>query len=79
MVIPHPESNLQESIIYYGNEILEKLYKNKSGVLIDVLLREFIEKSPNRTQKHFLDTITFLYATDLIQINDYKIKIKNNS
>ncbi len=78
MIIPHPESNLRESIIYYGNEILEKLYKNRSGILIDALLQEFIKKSPDRTQKQFIDTITFLYAADLIKIDEYKIKIKKS-
>lgn len=77
-IFPHPETDLKESIIILGSEIIKNLYNKKDGIFIDVLLNEFINNSPNRTQDLFLDVITFLYAVDLIELENFKIRLKEN-
>ena len=79
-MVLHPDMDLRESIFFLGSILLRELmpYK-KHGVTIDTLLKKFLESSPRRTQKQFLDTITFLYAVGLVELNGYRVRAKDGN
>jgi len=76
----HPDMNLRESIFFLGSILLKELMSyRKQGITIDTLLRKFLESNPRRTQKQFLDTITFLYVVGLVELNGYRIRVKDGN
>lgn len=80
IVLLHPDMDLRESIFFLGSVLLKELMSyRRQGVTIDTLLRKFLESSPRRTQKQFLDTITFLYAVGLVELNGYRIRVKDGN
>jgi len=75
VILPEPESDLRMNILILGNEILGELIKSNNAMFIEDLLIKFLKKDIKRTPKLFMDTITALYALDLIGIEGYKIKV----
>ncbi len=77
MILPHPESDFDTSILTVGTEIIQKLMQRNDFIFVEDLLKQFMKKKKKRTPGLFFDTVTFLYCIGLIQQKGYRIKIRH--
>jgi len=77
MILPNPETDLSLSILFLGSDIIS-IFPKGSKMNIDDLLKNFLGKDKRRTPELFFDTLTFLYAVELIDLNGFKIILKKN-
>lgn len=78
MILPHPDSNLKNNLMVVGADIIQLLSRpalKDNFVLIDDLMRIFLEKHEKRNPEMFLHALTFLYAMDTIERKGYRIKL----
>jgi hypothetical protein len=76
MIRPEPESDLRNNTMVLGAEVIDSLQTStKSYILIEELLRKFLESGEKRTPEDFLQTLTFLYTIGIIEEKNYKIRL----
>lgn len=75
MIIPQPESDLSQNVLVVGADILKILKDNGNYIIIEELLKDFLNKDKKRTTSLFFETITFLYTVNLVTEQNYKIRI----
>lgn len=75
MLIPQPESDLRLSTFALGAELIAVLRPSRSYVVIEDLMDRFLKKDPRRTPEAFLDTLTFLYALKVVEVQGYKVRV----
>jgi hypothetical protein len=75
MLIPQPESDLTQSTFFLGAEILSALRSRKSFAVIEEVMDGFLKKDPKRTAESFVDALTFLYASGVLEVQGYKVKV----
>ena len=75
MLIPTKHENLQQNILVVGADILTILKKRSFN--IEALFQKIKnEKAVNLEQ--YYNTLVFLWFSDLIELDEYFIKMKNN-
>lgn len=75
MFIPTKHENLQKSTILLGADIIKSLKKREYNV--DDLfqnLKKVFEKDISLNQ--YYNTLTFLWLTDIIELNDFNLKLR---
>lgn len=76
MIVPQLESNLSLNTLVLGSEIIHKLKNQDSYIVIEEIMSDFLAEEPLRTPNLFLDTLTFLFLTGLIECQGYKVRLK---
>ncbi len=82
MIIPEPESDLSLNLLIISAEVIQLIkerLKKKKYVILDDILKTFIEEDSRRTINLLLDAITFLYFIDVIYFKDYRIVMRGSS
>ena len=80
MSLFHPDMDLRESQVYLGSLLLREFHRSGTkAILIEDLLQNFLRSHPQRTQKKFLDAITFLYAVGLVDIEGFRVRLKDGN
>lgn len=75
MIIPHPESDMSLNLMVVSCDILRILREEKDYVLVDSILKEFINKDARRTIDMFFNAITYLYALGVVKEQNYKMRL----
>lgn len=75
MIIPHPESDMSLNLMVISSDIIRILQNKKDYVLIDNILKEFLNKDDRRTQDMFFNSITFLFSLGIIKEENYKMRL----
>lgn len=78
MIVPYPESDLTMNTMVLGSDIIQLLKNYDDFVFVEKIMKSFLKKDKRRTPDQFLDTLTFLFIVDLIEHEDYKIKLKRH-
>ncbi|MBW8048811.1 MAG: hypothetical protein FVQ77_00425 [Cytophagales bacterium] len=73
MLIPTKHENLQQNILVVGAEILAILKKRSFN--IEVLFQKVKNEKPVNLEQ-FYNTLVFLWLSELIELDEYFIKIK---
>ena len=77
MIRPHPESELSLNLLVLGSDIIKLLKPHKeSYVIIENILRLFLEQDARRSPDHFMDALTMLYVIGLLEYQDYRIRLR---
>ena len=76
MIIPQIESDLTMNVIVVGADIIWILKKNREYMIVEDLLKHFLKQDKRRTHNLFFDTLTFLYALEMIKEKDFKVTLK---
>jgi hypothetical protein len=76
MIRPQPESNLSLNLLVLGSEVIQILKTNRSFVIIEDVMSEFLKDEPQRTPDLFMSTLTYLFAVGLVEYQGYKLKLK---
>ena len=71
MFIPTKHENLHKSTIVLGADIIKSLLKKECNV--EDLFQELKEKDISLNQ--YYNTLTFLWLTKVIEVNDFNIKL----
>lgn len=79
MIMPQPESDLSITPLVVGADVIKILKKSKDYLIVEDLMGEFLGFDKKRYPELLFDTLTFLFALDLIEENKYKIKIKDDN
>lgn len=66
--------NLKCNMYVVGAKIIEKV-KNRA-YFIEELLQDFLKENKYCDVDMFTDTLTFLFCIDVIEISDYRVRIK---
>ncbi len=77
MFIPTKHENLQKSVIVLGSKIIEVLQKkdyNIENLFQELKYRLYTDLSLNQ----YYNTLTFLWVADIIELDEFFIKIKKN-
>ncbi len=77
MIIPHPESDMSLNLMVVSSDILSTLKSKNDYVLIDNVLKEFINKDNRRTPDMFFNAITYLFSLGIIKEQNYKVRVIN--
>lgn len=77
MIIPHPESDMSMNLMVVASDILSILRDKKEYVLVDKILKEFINKDIRRNPDMFFNAVTFLFSLGIITEQNYKMRIIN--
>jgi hypothetical protein len=77
MILPNPETDLSLSILFLGSDIIS-LFPKSLKISIDDLLKNFLNRDKRRTPELFFDTLTFLYAIEIIDSKGYKLILNKN-
>ena len=78
IILPHPDADLALNISVLGSELISYLYPRDSFVVTEHVMESFLEADPQRTPDLFMDTLTFLFITDIIEYEGYKMRLKRN-
>lgn len=73
MLIPTKHENLQQNILVVGADILSILKKRSFN--IEVLFQK-VKNSKHINLEQFYNTLVFLWLSELIELDEYFIKIK---
>ena len=77
MIKPYPEQDLNKNLMVIGAKILELLHqKKRKNLLVEDILKEFLNKFQEYTPLDFFYTISYLYTLDILEENHYKITLK---
>ncbi len=79
MLLPHPESDLTLNVMVLGSEIIAQLRNEKRFVVVEGVLRAFLEKDPKRNCEHFFDAVTFLFMVGIVDVEGYKIRLRKEA
>ncbi len=79
MIIPQSENDLSLNILVLGSQIIKILKSSKSLMIIEDVMRRFLEFDTRRTPNQFLDALTLLFVTDIIEIQGYRIRLKSKN
>lgn len=75
MFIPTKHENLQKSTIVLGADIIKSL--QKSAYNVEDLFQELKKVSEkNISLNQYYHTVTFLWLTDIIELNDFNLKLR---
>ena len=74
MFLPHPESDLRQSVMLQGVEIVNFL-KKEGRVFTEIALENFLKQDVKRTPEEFVNTIVFLYAVGMVDQESYWLKL----
>ncbi len=77
MIIPHPESDMSLNLMVVSSDILNTLNSKKDYVLIDNVLKEFLNKDGRRTPEMFFNAVTYLFSLGIIKEQNYKLRTVN--
>lgn len=77
MIKPQPESDLSMNTMVVGADIIKILKKNKSYLIIEDMLNQFLNSDKRRTPGLFFDTITFLFTIGILTEENYKVRLKD--
>lgn len=79
MIIPYPDSDLSQSLIAHGAEIILLLRKSNEGaVFVEKIMKKYLALNNKYTPDQFINAISMLFAVGLIEYSNYKIKLKEN-
>lgn len=78
MLIPHPETNLQENTLVLGARVIELLKKSKGKQVVEKLLQTFLSEDSGRTAEMFFESVLFLYIFGIIKQDGFKIILAEN-
>lgn len=73
MLIPPPEADLNESSLVRGADILDFLKKREGKVVVEEIMLHFLKQHPKSNAENFMDTISLLFALDLIEYESFRI------
>lgn len=76
MIIPQPESDLSLNIMVVGADIIKILRKGEDTLIVDDLLKKFLNRDKRRTPTLFFDVLTFLFAIGAIKEDTYRVRLK---
>lgn len=77
MITPEPESDLRQNIIVLGSEMIKIIREYKDYVVVEDLLNHFIKRNKLRTKRQFFNTFIFLYILGIIEIKNFKVRLKS--
>lgn len=77
MLIPSKHEQLEKNLLVIGGDILSILKKRKIWNIEDLFQGLKAVKSVNLNQ--YYNTITFLWLSDIIQVDEYNILLKQKN
>lgn len=76
MIIPHPESNLELNLLVLGAQVIKLLRSKNEFFLIEEVMSKFLKEDERRTPDMLINTLCFLYLLDLIEEDDFKVRLR---
>jgi hypothetical protein len=73
VLIPSPETDLNESLLVRGADILDFLQGKEEPVVTEEVMLRFLKQHPKSDPDDFLDSLSLLYALGLIQYEHFRI------
>ena len=79
MFIPTKHENLKKSTIVLGSDIIKLLKKESYNIedLYQKLKKQMVDNDVSLN--HYYNTLTFLWLTDIIEINNFTIQITKSN
>jgi len=77
VILPHPESDLSLNLMVVAADVVDLLGKRREYVLTESLMRDFLNRDRRRTPEMFINSVTFLYAFDLIEQEGYRLRLSS--
>ncbi len=75
MLLPTKYEDLRKNILVLGSDLIFLLKKKNYN--IEILFRE-LKNNKDITLEEYYNTLTFLYCSELISVNDYLITLNKN-
>lgn len=75
MIKAHLEMDLKEHISVVSANLIE-LIKSNNDLILETLMKKFLKKYDYYNPDHFMDSLVFLYALDVLVVDNYKVKLK---
>jgi len=75
MILPHPETDFSLNILVVSTDIIQDLKKQKGKILVERIMKSFINKDVRRTPDLFIKSLVFLYSVGLIEYDKYSIEL----
>lgn len=73
----HPESDLSLSVLTLAADILRLFSRATREQMVDDLLEQFLKRDARRTPDQFFNALTMLYMVDLIDQDDYRLRVRH--
>ncbi len=77
MLYPTKYENINDNLLVMGGWAIAALKQRVHD--IESLFQELSERNKKLNIKRYFDLLTFLWSADLIEINDYKIFLKQTN
>jgi len=75
MILPHPETDFSLNILVVSTDIIRELKEQKGKILVERVMKSFIDKDVRRTPDLFIKSLVFLYSVGLIEYDKYNIEL----
>lgn len=76
MINAHVEMDLNQHISVVSAKIIN-LVEAGDEMILETLMRKFLKKYENYTPDQFMEGLAFLFSIDCLNIQDYRVIIKN--
>lgn len=76
MINAHVEMDLNQHVSVVSAKIID-LIKAGDEMILETLMRKFLKKYELYTPDQFMEGLTFLFSIDCLDVQDYRVIIKN--
>lgn len=76
MINAHIEMDLNQHVSVVSSKIIE-LVESGDEMILETLMRKFLKMYEFYTPDQFMDGLAFLFSIDCLNIQDYKVVLKN--
>ncbi|UQG54990.1 MULTISPECIES: hypothetical protein [unclassified Marinobacter] len=76
MINAHIEMDLNQHISVVSSKIIE-LVESGEEMILETLMRKFLKAYEFYTPDQFMDGLVFLFSIDCLNIQDYRVVLKN--
>lgn len=76
MISAHIEMDLNQHISVVSANIIE-LVETGDGMILETLMRKFLKKYEFYTPDQFMDGLIFLFTIGCLNVQDYRVTLKN--
>ncbi len=76
MINAHIEMDLNQHISVVSSKIIEFI-ESRGEMILETLMRNFLKMYEFYTPDQFMDGLVFLFSIDCLNIQDYKVVLKN--
>ncbi len=78
MLTPPPETDLNDSPLVHGADILAFLKKHGDQIVVEEIMMDFLKHHPKTTADDFMDSMSVLFALGLIDYQHFRIRRKQS-